>query len=270
MTIERERLYNQWIAVRTVSADAKYAYVADPDGEDPDFSAHVSSGAGRPRNERPNFRLRGAYTSNESVSRVRVMVRSSEVIRDQPGIQEFSGPWFGDPSTTPARKYYLKSHISDSDYSFWRSGNHSSWSYGNTESDCTVDPVIFLGHSKSDSYSISQEDWSDGSGAGSYGETHSGSDATWPEPTSQGSGTGTGSASTSSSSDNWGWDSEDSWSDSNGDWTSGSGTSIYHPGPGATSGPPISEIWRFDWTGISSSKASPDPTPEVGGKGQSE
>lgn len=261
VTIERERLYNQWIAVRTVAADTKYAYVADPDGEDPLFWEHVWSGAGRPRSERPNFRLRGAYTSNESVSRVRVMVRSSEVIRGQPGVQEFSGSWFSDPSTPPARKYYLKSHISVSDYTFWHFENHSTWGYGNSETDYTVNPVIFFGHSKSEGYFMSQENWDNGSGSGSYSKTHSESDATWPEPVSQSPVTGSGFDSTSSSTDSWGWDSEDSWSDNTGDWTSGSGTSIYLPGPGATSGPPISEIWRFDWTGISSSKASPDPTP---------
>ena len=105
VNIEREQIYGHWVTVKTVSAAERQAFVADSDQEDPDLYEHGKTGVGRGDNERPNFRLSGTYASNESVPRVRLMMKTTYIHRVQPGIQEFDGPWFD--GIPPARKYYL-------------------------------------------------------------------------------------------------------------------------------------------------------------------
>ncbi len=106
VTIEREQAYGHWVTVREVLATDRYAVVATAEQEDPDYTVHAMTGEGRSFQDEPNFRLRSGYTSNESVRRIRLMMRSGSVLRGQPGIQEFDGEWFWESGTTPARKYY--------------------------------------------------------------------------------------------------------------------------------------------------------------------
>ena len=257
VTIERERLYGQWIALRTVSADARYAYVLDTEGEDPLYWQHVWSGLGRPRNERPNFRLRGAYTSNESVSRVRVMGRLAKVERSQPGIAEFEGPWFP-PSTPPARKYYKKAHWVETSSSEWETSSMSGWSTWTETIDSNID-VASNTYTRIGNTSYSVETTSvESEGTSSWG--HSGGtdespSGTWPPPMG-GSGSGTAESSEWYSS----WDSPAS-----GDGSSfSSGSSAI----GSTSGPyeirtasdGFSEYWGFNWSGTITTTPASGPS----------
>ena len=147
----------------------------------------------------------------------------------------------------------------DTDYTFTQDESHSSWGYGNTETDYTVNTDTRLVHNESDGYYISGDDWSDGRGAGWYWEKHSEYDATWPEPTSRTPVSGGGAYSDSSSQDYWQWDAQNSLSTSSSDWSSGSATGLFHVLPGARVGPPLAESWGWTWTGTSYSSTTEGP-----------
>ncbi len=145
VTIEREQAYGQWVTVRTVSASDRYALVTDSAQEDPLYHQHAQTGEGRSYQDAPNFRLRGGYPSNESVPRIRLMLRSGSVWRGQPGIREFEGPWFWTAGTTLARKYYKHAEwwgsSSANDGSSWstKSGHFTYAPASNSESLTTDD-----------------------------------------------------------------------------------------------------------------------------------